>query len=64
MDGVIGPQTLGAANRVRLDTYTDARCDYYRSLVSRNPKQRKFLKGWLARAEKVANRTLDLPLRG
>lgn len=67
VDGVIGPKTIGAVKRVvdsyGNGGGTDAgeavlvraicriQADYYRGIVERNPSQKKFLKGWLRRAE-------------
>lgn len=56
VDGAIGPQTLEAVNTYR---HTDAllkamQClqfDYYKKLIERKPKMRKFMRGWLRRIE-------------
>lgn len=55
-DGIVGPKTLAAINsapqrelheRIRL-----ARRHYYERIVAKNPKQSKFLKGWMNRLNK------------
>jgi len=56
VDGAIGPQTLEAVNTYR---HTDAllkvmQClqfDYYKKLIERKPKMKKFMRGWLRRIE-------------
>jgi len=54
IDGVIGPQTLGAANRANPEALiaalrAEAAC-YYRQLVRSNQTLTKFEKGWMRRA--------------
>lgn len=53
-DGVIGPQSRAAINVADpvelLAGCRDAAKAYYTDIALRNPKKRKFLKGWLARA--------------
>jgi lysozyme family protein len=53
-DGAIGPQTLEAVNSYRHpDTLLKAlNCEqynYYADLVQRDPKRRKYMRGWLKR---------------
>lgn len=52
-DGIFGPKTLEALNSVNPSTMflciKSARVDYYKEIVGLNPKNRKFLKGWLNR---------------
>ena len=52
-DGIFGPKTLAALNAVNPSTMflciKSARVDYYKEIVGVNPKNRKFLKGWLNR---------------
>lgn len=57
-DGVMGPKTRRAAEEAYsmmgewlINAYVEQRKNFYRSLAARNPSQRKFLRGWLNRAE-------------
>jgi len=55
IDGVLGPQTIGAANNVRpramlLAALRAEAAAYYRHLVERRPELRRFEQGWLNRA--------------
>ena len=55
IDGIIGPQTIGAANNVkpRVALLTALRAEaaaYYRGLVAQRPELKRFEKGWLNRA--------------
>lgn len=59
-DGIIGPKTLDsiaveveATPEQLVDAYADARIAYYRDLVARRPKNKKFLKGWINRANSL-----------
>ena len=59
VDGVIGPQTVGAAGRVHdamggylVNAYANARLDFLNRLVERDPSQRVFLDGWQKRVAK------------
>jgi lysozyme family protein len=57
VDGHLGIVTLTALaaavpNDV-ISAMTDARRAYFNGIVRRKPSQRKFLKGWLARADRV-----------
>jgi lysozyme family protein len=53
VDGSIGPQTLGAINaddEVQLfDECIKARESFFRYISNKNPKNKRFLKGWLNR---------------
>lgn len=57
-DGKLGPESMQALRYVCakesplavLGTYRALQAEYYRTLVSHNPKLAKFLPGWLARA--------------
>lgn len=57
-DGVIGPRTVEAyntwvANRMQngaVDAIANWRCAFYEDIVRRRPANKKFLKGWLRRA--------------
>lgn len=63
VDGSIGPATRAAVQRVidhprmginqLMEAYREAVRDRYRAIVRRDPRQRKFLRGWLARAERL-----------
>ena len=53
VDGIIGSQTIGNANKVskrRLQAY---RCLYYSNIVLRDPSQERFYYGWWKRAQRV-----------
>jgi len=56
-DGVIGNGTLGkvaVTNKQRLlAAFADQKQRFYNGLALSNPSQQKFLKGWLARVDKV-----------
>lgn len=53
-DGIFGEQTLAAVTfadqKVLMGTVKSEAAGYYRSIVSKDPSQKKFLKGWLNRA--------------
>ena len=57
VDGRLGSTTIGAANShpqiVLMKAICQAQADYYQAIVDRNPSQLVFLKGWLARAERI-----------
>ena len=54
LDGVFGPITLAALNRCDPEEFIHQMSEsmrmHYRGIVARDPSQRVFLKGWLARA--------------
>lgn len=54
VDGILGPQTIGAANDVHplmlLAALRAEAAAHYRTLVARNPRLNKYLNGWLNRA--------------
>jgi lysozyme family protein len=54
VDGILGPQTLGAVNKSNPESLLAAlkaeAAAHYRQLVSRNSKLAKFEQGWLNRA--------------
>ena len=56
-DGVIGNQTIGAANRLNprqvLDNYIDYRLEYIAEIIRKKPKQKKFERGWTNRINRV-----------
>lgn len=54
VDGIIGPKTLNFVNTIDESTFLfvfrDLQAEYYKALVRRKPKKKKFLQGWLNRA--------------
>lgn len=58
-DGLMGDKTLSAINNAYkiglsftlLDEFREALKEHYQAIADRNPKLKKFLKGWLNRAE-------------
>jgi lysozyme family protein len=56
-DGIIGNQTIGAANRLNpkdtLEKYMDSRLQYVLDIIKRKPSQKKFENGWTKRIERV-----------
>ena len=56
-DGIIGNQTIGAANRIdpkkTLEIYKQLRLKYIDDIIRRTPKKEKYRKGWLNRIRKV-----------
>ena len=57
-DGIVGPKTLALINSRNsvclLDALVLERCEFYRERVRKNPKQRKFLQGWINRTKDCA----------
>ena len=56
VNGIIGPKTIAAANRLAFGGDVDIlthRMEYYVDIVERKPTQIKYLKGWLRRAIEV-----------
>jgi lysozyme family protein len=63
VDGAIGPVTRGRLQAVLqypalgmpalVEAYRDAVRNRYRAIVARNPSQKRFLAGWLARADEL-----------
>lgn len=53
-DGLIGPDTLAAVTsaNVSKSDYADARIAFYKELVKKKPKTKKYLNGWITRANK------------
>lgn len=55
VDGIIGPQTTGAANRQKpefINSFIEDRIQFYENLATANPaKYAKFKDGWIDRAE-------------
>jgi lysozyme family protein len=61
-DGIIGSKTLAAVRRrdtrKLISEYAEARRDFYNSLASRRTKDKKFLRGWLLRTNRVEQASL------
>ena len=63
-DGVIGPKTINAAASYAdgieslIYSYSNAREAFYRSIVTRNPKLDKFLKGWILRTKSTREKAI------
>tara|TARA_R110000803_G_scaffold191334_1_gene253994 strand:- start:357 stop:1052 length:696 start_codon:yes stop_codon:yes gene_type:complete len=53
-DGVLGPNTLIKleASNITTEQYADARIAYYTEVVTKKPKLKKYLSGWIARSNK------------
>ena len=55
-DGIVGPKTLAAINSARQKDLHErirlARKHHYERIVAKNPRQSKFLKGWMNRLDK------------
>lgn len=58
VDGVIGPATRNVVNEALtamgnylMNALVDERIAFYRAIVQRDPTQRRFLAGWIRRAE-------------
>lgn len=60
VDGVIGPQTVKAANsisaRALFNKMLERRETFFLSIVDRNPSQARFINGWLNRLNDFADR--------
>ena len=50
-DGIIGKNTRAALHKLNKVDLNNERVKYYNAIVKNNPLQRKFLKGWLNRAD-------------
>lgn len=63
LDGDIGPKTLGGLRAARklvpiaklLSLYREEAIARYRAIVAADPKQQRFLKGWINRALRLGN---------
>lgn len=53
VDGIIGFQTIMNSPKATLGKYTSERALFYAKIVARNPRQLKYLKGWMIRLNKV-----------
>ena len=62
-DGIIGNQTLSKVNAIEvkklINDFSDARIDFYQSIVARKPDQARFIKGWLNRVEDSRRTALE-----
>ena len=63
-DGVVGPKTLQAVNdmdpREVIQAISDIRTNFYRAIVVRDPSQKIFLNGWMARISEVTEYSLSM----
>lgn len=63
VDGVIGNQTLSAANQVLpeeiIEKISDIRTNFYNRIVQRDATQSIFLNGWLGRISRVTQHALS-----
>ena len=52
VDGGVGPDTLKAIEKANItpDQYADARIKYYKEVVKKTPAKKKYLDGWINRA--------------
>lgn len=65
-DGLIGPKTLAAvrqddaAGRIEdiCSSIVDQREDFYGKLTTRDPRQKSFIRGWLARLNDIRSKVL------
>ena len=66
VDGAIGPKTLYAVNdyvmrnriKVLIDDYMDLRNAFYAGIVTRDPTQARFRKGWSRRMCRLSSALL------
>lgn len=59
-NGKLDSITIREAKFLGLDEFTEARKEYYRGVVERKPEKKKYLNGWLNRADNVAKLTKEL----
>lgn len=56
-DGIVGPHTLNAINTIDADYFIervyDARKEFLKKIVRKDPSQEKFYKGWLRRLNEL-----------
>ena len=59
-DGILGERTLSFARHAMdamgeylINAYCDARAEYCQGIVTRDPSQKVFLRGWLARIDRL-----------
>ncbi|KAA0593125.1 hypothetical protein J2848_005223 [Azospirillum lipoferum] len=64
VDGVVGPQTLGAVARTPsdklIDRIAEQRAAFYTAIVDKRPASAKFIKGWLGRTEATRDRARSM----
>lgn len=62
-DGAIGPVTLAAVDKYTELSICKSICDqreyFYKAIIRNDPKQIKFLKGWMGRIERIRALVLD-----
>lgn len=63
IDGIFGNKTLLAVNSISpavfCEKYTELEIKYYEAIVERKPSQKKFIKGWVARANIINGDNAD-----
>ena len=74
-DGILGPDTIKAAQNIDNNAYVAARKNFYSKLAKNKPEKSVFLKGWLKRADsfktsiepkpeiKIEKKPLPLPMK-
>ena len=60
-DGVIGPDTIAAAEGITNNALADRRQAHYDSLIANDPSQAAFQKGWKNRADKYRDDAAPVP---
>lgn len=58
-DGVVGQETLDAAQKVTVEQYADARKAHYNKIILENPEDEKFRNGWFNRVEKIVQMQMN-----
>lgn len=62
-DGIIGPVTLKTVEEKNgealIKDYAELRREFYRGLSERRPKDRKFLRGWILRTDRMEERAIN-----
>jgi lysozyme family protein len=57
-DGILGNITKNALKGLDKAKLYQARVNYYQAIVNNNPSQKKFIKGWLNRANYFLNESI------
>lgn len=57
-DGIIGPATINASNRLKLIDLAKERSKYFIDIVESKPSQIAFLEGWINRVFKILGRSV------